>query len=257
MIRARGISALGSQFPMQFLQGDLHRRAGKWSRMFYTTILTIISILALPLTTAVTVTLTNGIGTPGPIQTCHNLPPGQCCRSFPVASNNYFNPFNPGAADFYHLLPMDVAAVWARRGNIRDCSGIPIETRAGPGRWHFESTGDGRAFGASYVRLPSALPPGETEANWLSAEGMLGLVWGGGKWFAKGVEIAGMSGAIGSKRKRGVVSEEKGTAYIRGPRRWKWPDEVVVNGTRYVAEGLDGSLYHSADGKVLNRTDFH
>lgn len=225
--------------------------------MFHTTILPILSIL--PLTTAVTVTLTNGIGTPGPIQTCHDLPPGQCCRSFPVAFNNYFNPFNPAAVDFYNLLPMDVAAVWARRGNILDCSGLPIATRAGPGGWHFESTGDGRAFGASYVRLPSALPPGETEADWLSAEGMLGLVWGGGRWFAQGVEMAGVGASVGVKWRRGVVRKEKGTAYLRGPRRrrWRWPDEVVVDGTRYVADGSDGTLYLSADGKVWNRTGFH
>ena len=222
--------------------------------MLYTTILAILT--TLPFTTAVTVTLDNGIGTPGPTQTCHDLPPGQCCRSLPVAFNNYMNPFNPGAVDFHNLLPMDVAAVWARRGNIIGCSGIPIETRAGPGPWYFDSTGDRRAYGGSYVRLPVALPPDETEANWLTAEGLLGLVWGGGKWFAKEVEMAGVGGSVGVKR-RGVVSARKGTAYVRGPTRWKWPDEVMVNGTRYVADGAAGALYHSADGKVLNMTEFH
>lgn len=117
--------------------------------------------------------------------------------------------------------------------------------------------GDERPVGASYVRLPTALPPDETEANWLTAEGMLGLVWGGGKWFAKGAEgIAGVGGAasVGVKRRRGMVSKEKGTAYMRGPRRWRWPDVVVADGTEYLADGAVELLYGSAEGKVLNMT---
>lgn len=84
----------------------------------------------------------------------------------------------------------------------------------------------------------------------------MGLVWGGGKWFAKGVEMAGVGGSVWMKT-RGVVSSNKGTAYVRGPTRWKWPDEVMVNGTRYVADSAAGTLYHSTDGKVWNMTDFH
>ena len=104
--------------------------------------------------------------------------------------------------------------------------------------------------------MPTALPPGETEANWLTAEGMLGLVWGGGQWFAKGASLADVGGSPSLKRvaRRRVRSAQRGTAYIRGPRRWRWPDVVVFNGTSYVDAGAVELLYQSADGKVLNMT---
>ncbi|KAL9010819.1 MAG: hypothetical protein Q9173_004286 [Seirophora scorigena] len=187
-----------------------------------------------------------------PLQVCTNLLPGQCCQALPVPITNYNNPFNPGAVDFTNLMPFHIAAVWARRGNIRACSGVPMETRAGPGNWHHEATGDERAYGASYITLPRSLPPGETEANWLNTEGVLGLVWGGGRWFAKGAESLGRE-TIGVRR-RGVVSAEKGTVYSREPTRWRWPDVVVVNGTRYIDAGTADFLYQSAEGQVVNMT---
>ncbi|KAI4169109.1 MAG: hypothetical protein LQ348_007350 [Seirophora lacunosa] len=201
------------------------------------------------LTNAVNVVITTGMRSSVPLQICTNLLPGQCCQALPVPFTNYNNPFDPGAVNFRNLMPSDIAAVWARRGNIRACSGVPIETRAGPGNWHHEATGDERAYGASYITLPRSLPPGETEANWLSAEGVLGLVWGGGRWFAKGAESLGRG-----LRRRGVVSAEKGTVYSREPQRWRWPDVVVVNGTRYIDAGTADFLYQSAEGQVVNMT---
>ncbi|KAL8756724.1 MAG: hypothetical protein Q9184_004397 [Pyrenodesmia sp. 2 TL-2023] len=188
------------------------------------------SLLVIHLTSAVIGTLTNGNGYLQ--QSFTNLLPGISCRILRVSYINYFNAFNTGGADFYYLLPTDIAAVWARRENIRGCSGVPIETSPGSGQWHYAAAGDERAVGASYVRLPTALPPDEKEVNRLTAEGMLGLVWGGRKWFAKGAEgIAGVGGgsSVGVKRRREVVSKGKGkgTAYIgaRGGgagRMWWW-----------------------------------
>lgn len=112
--------------------------------------------------------------------------------------------------------------------------------------------GDGalRPLEASYVTLPKALPPGETEANWLTAEGMLGLAWGTTEWFAEGA--AGLGSRLNRLRRRGIVSEKKGTAYIRGPSRSRWPDVVVVNGTTYEGSGTVGDVYRSSDGRALD-----
>ena len=85
---------------------------------------------------------------------------------------------------------------------------------------------------------------------------MLGLVWGGGKWFAEGV--SGVDAGKGLRKRgdrtgRRIVQGrgEQGTAYVTGPSGWRWPDVVVVNGTSFEREG-EG--YRSAEGKELNAT---
>ena len=35
--------------------------------------------------------------------------------------------------------------------------------------------------GVSYIRVPKSLPPDGASSPWLAAEGLLGLVWCGGK----------------------------------------------------------------------------
>jgi len=210
-------------------------------------------LTTLPPTTAVTITLTNGIATEV-AQICTDLPLGICCRALPVPFLVYANAFNPSRTTFSALAPLDIAAVWGTRGDIRGCSGTPIRTRAGPGGWSYEGTAEQRAYGASYVRMPTALPPGEGEAKWLSAEGMVGLVLGGGRWFAKGAGERVVS--LGARRpgRRGVVMGAKGRAYVRAPRRARWPDVLVVHGTRYLDAGSVELLYESVDGRVLNMT---
>lgn len=94
------------------------------------------------------------------------------------------------------------------------------------------------------------MPPREGDADWLGAEGMLGLVWGGGRWFAKGV----VSLAPRGLGRRGVVRGAKGRAYIQAPRRERRPDVLVVGGTRYVDAGGAELRYENADGRVLNMT---
>lgn len=199
-------------------------------------------------------------------QHCYNLNPGECCKGLPIQFTHYFNPFFPATADWSNLLPTHVAAIWGRRGAIRYCSGTVLETRPGPGSWHYEGTGEQQPRGASYVQLPAGVPPVDDEnVNWLLAEGMLGFVWGGGQWFAAGggqgsinpVPRSIITGA-GNRppgrrnvRRRSIVSARKGTAYVQAPRKWRWPDSVTVNGTEYSNAGRGDLRYESADGTPL------
>lgn len=76
---------------------------------------------------------------------------------------------------------------------------------------------------------------------------------GWGKLVCEGGSDCGGGGSIGL-RSRGIRSEKKGTAYIRPPNRWRWPNVVVVDGTRYENVGSGEMVYESADGRVLNMT---
>ncbi|KAI4168894.1 MAG: hypothetical protein LQ343_006049 [Gyalolechia ehrenbergii] len=213
---------------------------------------TLLHILTLSyLASAVSVTISAYVG--GLQQICHHLQPGQCCQALPLSFINHFNAFNPNTVQFSFLLATDIAAAWSRRGNIRACSGLPLATGIGPGNWAHEGYGDARPVGASFVTLPKTLPPGDAEAKWLAAEGMLGLVWGGGQWFAKGTAGWGnVGGGSQGLRRRRVISERKGTAYVKGPSRSRWPDVVVVNGTTYTGNGTFGEGYRSSDGRLLD-----
>ncbi|KAL8711198.1 MAG: hypothetical protein Q9220_004343 [cf. Caloplaca sp. 1 TL-2023] len=229
------------------------------SRISHFLFLLLFLIALSSLASAVSVTIRNSIREAENPQVCNNLPPGICCRAFPVRFTAYNNPFSPGSATFTSLLPTDIAAVWARRGDMGGCYGVPIETHAGSKNWYYEGTGDRLAVGASYVSLNVKLPPDERETGWLTAEGMLGLVWGGGQWFAKGASsLAGVvgGGSKGVKRRmiKGVVDEEVGRAYMRGPTLWRWPDEVVMNGSTYKAVENKEMVYRNAEGMVLNMT---
>ena len=210
---------------------------------------------------AVTITMDENLPTSNTI-TCENIPPGICCMAITFPHTCYFNPFRPTSARFDDLLANDVAAVWGLRNDIRDrtnpirdCSGQPIETRTGTvGSWYYPAPGTQRAYGASYIRLPLQTPPFKRESQWLEVEGMLGFVWGGGKWFAQGVETIVMQGVGLRKRREGgrrVVARAEGTAYLRGPQMWRWPDLIMVNGTRYSSLDTDSLRYRSADGAIL------
>ena len=189
-------------------------------------------------------------------QHCRNLNPGECCKALPIAFKAYNNPFAPATADWSNLLLSDVAAIWGRRGLIRDCSGTPIDTHAGPGNWLYHGTGERQPRGASFVRLPVGTPPVNDEnVNWLTAEGMRGFVWGSGQWFSEAVapesSIRGGEGAGPGRRrwrwrttrlKRGIVSAQKGTAYVQAPRKSRWPDSVEINGAEYNDASREGDL---------------
>ena len=220
----------------------------------------LLNLLFLRASHAVTITMDENLPA-GMTSVCENIPPGICCIAITFPNYCYFNPFDPTSVRFDDLLVYDIAAVWGLRNRIhdpdpiRDCSGQALETRTGiVGSWNYPAPDARRPYGASYIRLPPRLPPVKSESLWLEAEGMLGLVWGGGKWFANGAEtVIGRRVGLKKRRQGGrrIVAGAEGTAYVRGPQSWKWPDLIVVNGTRYSSLDAEGLRYRSADGAIL------
>lgn len=199
--------------------------------------------------------------------TCNNLPPGVCCE-YPTQSAE--------VATFHHLTAFDIAAIWTERlvfggpsYSIRSCSGRLLSSRPGPGRWRWviDDPYVDRARGASYITLPRSLPPGEEANGWMMTEGLLGLAWGGGKWFASeaarrflGGEGGGSRVAPGMTRRlarRNVPAAKKGTVYARPPSRSVFPDRVEMrNGSVYIGHGGSSSdmVFKDEVGNVVNLT---
>ncbi len=121
-----------------------------------------------------------------------------------------------------HLLIGDIGAIWAIRDQggqfVRGCSGQITGTRVGPiRRWDLRLNTEfhpASFSGASYISLPKSLPPSEAESQWLTAEGLRGLVWGGGKWFANQVGPSSLSSQP-LRRKRGVNLRIRGRCTLR------------------------------------------
>ncbi|KAI4231933.1 MAG: hypothetical protein L6R40_007588 [Gallowayella cf. fulva] len=204
------------------------------------------------------------------VQVCNNLRPGRCCQGRPAV---FAAPGVPPYPDFrvsqvQGMAPRDIAAVWHRaRGAEGGCTGTSLASSAGPGNWRYPAEGNANDIltGASYIRVPDGAPE-DVEAPWVEAEGILGMVTGGGKWVAKGVsnmlqkliderqralaEIRGGSKA----RKRSIRSREKGAVFARPPSVGVWPDVIVLNGTEYTEESAGSPIYRSQEGKMLNFT---
>ena len=225
----------------------------------------------IPCAWQVSVSLYDGATHPHSSITCLNLLPGQCC----FAPSGRWVLRNARVAAFDGLAAHHIAAVWSRRSqigrsptNVGGCSGTVLASQTGPGTWtwrgarspstedtitHLADTG---ATGASYIEMPLGLPPDSRMSGWLAAEGILGLVWGGGKWFASpeaGRLLSGGSGVTPKRLlRRGIRSENKGTVYATEPTRSVFPTFIVVNGTKYTDIG--GMVYESESGIVLNLT---
>ncbi|KAL8821356.1 MAG: hypothetical protein Q9191_007324 [Dirinaria sp. TL-2023a] len=173
---------------------------------------------------------------------------------------------------FRHLEALDVAAVWQRTlrngpasagstwAYFGGCSGIPWQTRWGPGSWqlgtvdqHNNEVDWRSSSGASYVRLPLSVPPDTETSDWLRVQGMRALVWGGGQWFARAGAVAG-SGMLPRSQivKRGMRSPNKGTAFLTQPSIWTYPSSIVENGTEYVRDPAQNLTYKSAGGDLLD-----
>ena len=206
--------------------------------------------------------------------TCSNLRPGQCCS----APHTSFRSHSAHVVSFTGLAPLHIAAIW--RSRVRPVSQMDFSTastgcssevwrsRTGPGTWTWEMWGEPEgagsltpATGASYIEMPKALPPDDTVSNWLDAEGILGLVWGGGKWFTSPAasKALGYAGGVSpkSRLRRDIRSESKGTVYAGHPRRWVYPTYIDVNGTRYLHtanSGSDSAEYRDDSGMLLNLT---
>ncbi|KAL8640055.1 MAG: hypothetical protein Q9228_002980 [Teloschistes exilis] len=238
------------------------------------------------------------IDSPLNIQRCRDLPPGACCmprRNFPSYMAAQFGLPAAQQADynrvaFTDLEPGHVTAAFVPRAGKVGCDATIRGTGWGPGTWTFDLpyhlSGDHtatRISGASYIAMPKTVPFDDATSAWLSAEGMVGLVWPKGNWFTPDVGSSARSRLLeaaaallhegssleieskkGRKRKRRNVnshirSAERGAVFCRGPRRWVWVDVIRVNGTEFVAEeggsGKGKAIYRSGDGRVLNFTE--
>ncbi|KAI4272299.1 MAG: hypothetical protein LQ337_005377 [Flavoplaca oasis] len=225
------------------------------------TITNIISILLLlsvllPQSAAVNIHLIRGQLT----ATCTDIAPGICCSIDTIPG--------AGIVHFQHLLARDVAAVWVPRSTtssptwITGCSGLLLESRNGPGEWYWHERLWTTAYGASYITLPESVPPDGATAKWLTVESLLGLAWGGGKWFASEAAKAylervaggGAQGLSGGLVRRGIRSANKGQAYIGRPRRAVLPDVIEIGGQRFTGGGTT-PVYQNGAGTLVNLTD--
>lgn len=143
------------------------------------------------------------------------------------------------------------------------CAGPLIASRAGPGAWLWRQPpmlwmDRYAAQGASYIRLPLILPPDPRTAYRLVMEGLLGLVWSSGTWFASPAaeKLLGGMANIHSKgtNRRDIRSAAHGNAYARPPYRVRYPDALEVSGTRYTASNAEDFMYISEAGDVPDLT---
>ncbi len=110
----------------------------------------------------------------------------------------------------------------------------------------------------------------------LEAQGILGLITGGGAWMSKqassgllqqaaqaSLRLGGSASGFGLRRRgelmrreelmrRGVVSKDKGVVFAQPPPGVQWPDVITFNGTDYTETSEGGSVYKSADGQTID-----
>lgn len=196
--------------------------------------------------------------------TCLNAQPGVCCIfSYVGATYAYFE----------HLTAFDIAAVWRYRITnpsdfatsplVSACSGRVLESRPGPGDWEWTSEdmeAVSRSSGASYITMPRSLPPGEEAKGWMLMEGLLGLAWGGGKWFASPAAerlFGGGGSRLRPRTRTGrqiIRSAQTGTVHARSPLSMVFPDRVEWNGTTFTKHGMASMMYTDKTGQVVNLT---
>ncbi|KAL8782559.1 MAG: hypothetical protein Q9213_005284 [Squamulea squamosa] len=195
---------------------------------------------------------------------------GECCATPPGLI------LDPGVVHFYHLQNLDIAFLWRDRRlswwfaptrMAHSCSGIPFRSKVGGPSWTYNWYALNReditqATGASFIRLPPKIPPDADEVNWLGVEGLKGLVWGGGQWFANQAGYPrGVSGFMVERQNHGPpgpqISRSRsmlrgGTFYATPPSKGRYIDWVTINGTNYTHEGEGDLTYKNAAGRVLD-----
>lgn len=198
---------------------------------------------------------------------CFNIRPGECCKPpmhYPDATTK---------VSFRHLVVWDIAAVWQDRSRLgpgighvtTGCSGPLLASRRGPGAWLWSqpstsSINSLAAEGASYIRLPSILPPDPRVAYTLVIEGVLGLIWGRGRWFSNDATekllAAKYSVHVTKRARRDIRSSTRGYVYARAPSMLRHPDSLEVNGIMYTAKDVENFVYLDGNGNLLNLTDW-
>ncbi len=194
--------------------------------------------------------------------TCTNIAPGICCLPFTDTGAQFIR--------FDHLLVGDIAAVWgplsvSLSGDTTQaaCREQMKESTTGPGTWIWDMEGlrrgeyhgpDKEATGASYITVPKALPPDEKTSAWLTAEGMLQLVWGGGRW--GGIEKSMFHGVSPKSRlRRDIRSARQGQLWARSPLRAVYADVVEFRGEVYTGDGTKNSVFTDKRGMKVNMTE--
>ncbi|KAL8868388.1 MAG: hypothetical protein Q9174_005027 [Haloplaca sp. 1 TL-2023] len=188
-----------------------------------------------------------------------------------------FRSFSAHTVTFDNLATWDIAAIWRFRrpedaptgysvsGSYTGCSGRVWKSRTGPGRWSWEIWDESDnlahwtpATGASYIELPRSLPPDAKTSAWLAAEGLFGLVWGGGKWFSSPAASRILGYAPGvrprSHLRRDIRSESKGQVYAGRPPRFVYPAIIKWNGKIYHDSGSVNQTYVDDNGITLDLT---
>lgn len=202
--------------------------------------------------------------------TCPDLLPGHCC----TAPSRVFRAYTAHVVAFLDLNAWDIAAIWRRDqstvgpGNLARKSGCADEvwrSKVGPGAWKWEMWEEPLridfltpATGASYIEVPRRFPVDGKTSSWLSAEGVLGLVWGDGEWFTtpSASNFLGYGSGVSpkSRLRRNIRSERRGRVYARSPPGWTYPTVIEVNGTKYSDNGARDLVYRDGAGNTLNLT---
>lgn len=116
--------------------------------------------------------------------------------------------------------------------------------------------------GASYIRLPDSIPK-DQNAPMMEAQGILGLITGGGNYIDKkaggsllqrmlSAQSGLQGGSIGGRWRRSIRSPNQGIVFAQPPPSAVWPDVVFFNGTEYKQDHVGGSIYTNEAGQVLD-----
>ncbi|KAL8895130.1 MAG: hypothetical protein Q9207_008292 [Kuettlingeria erythrocarpa] len=205
-----------------------------------------------------------------PTTTCPDLPPGVCCGWLD------YDWVLLSKVNITGLSAFDIAAIWGphfsrnRRTAVSGCSGIVKQSRAGPGDWSWDGNFDQElddadpqdplASGASYIRIPQNLQD-TSSFSALVYEGILGLVWGGGRWFVSPAAerlLTGGKKPVPRAGRRGLRLAAKGSVYARSPPRMVHPSVVEFNGTEFFAGAEESLVYTNRDtGAAVNLSSWY
>ena len=87
--------------------------------------------------------------------------------------------------------------------------------------------------------------------GYLIGQAISPLVWLGRAWIANQGLVSGSN----KLRSRDIMAEDEGTLYAAAPFRWRYPDMITVNGTKYSC-GSTEDLEHRSQlmRSYMNRT---